>query len=139
MEEHKTCQERVKEQCRGRIEDLEKLWKAYQEGEEDRHSEELGCFCEYGLSFDYVAPDTFHDQDTGYFRYQLSWGGPSEEFRFYGAGYSPPNIIEFWLLDWNDGACEVLTGDDRRLLLEIFEFFDEAGSVQTEYDKAVEC
>lgn len=40
------------------------------------------AFDEYALSFDYVEPDTFDDQDRGYFRYQISYGGPSEEVRF---------------------------------------------------------
>ena len=59
---------------------------------------------EYGLSFDYVQSDTFEDQPLGYFRYQLSYGGPSEEFRFYVD--LEHNLIrsEFWLLDWFTGS-----------------------------------
>jgi len=47
----------------------------------------IGSFGDYGLSFDYV------DQD--YFRYQLSWGGPSDEIRFYKNG-----AIEYVYMDW---------------------------------------
>jgi hypothetical protein len=60
---------------------------------------------EYGLAFDYVRSGTFEDQAIGYFRYQLSFGGPTEEFRFY---VDPEhNLIkaEFWLLDWFTGSC----------------------------------
>ena len=49
----------------------------------DRHIDDIGTFWEYGLALDYVAPGTFKDQKQGYFRYQISVGGPSEEFRFY--------------------------------------------------------
>ena len=67
--------------------------------------DDLGSFYDYGLSADYVAPETFEDQKEGYFRYQLSWGGPSEEIRFY---YSPgahnPYQIEFVFLDWFSGV-----------------------------------
>lgn len=55
---------------------------------------------EYALSLDYVEPRTFPNQKRGYKRYQISWGGPSEEFRM----YSSPTVIEFWYLDWFDGA-----------------------------------
>jgi hypothetical protein len=78
-------------------------------------------FFNYGLSFDYVEPYTFGDQERGYFRYQISWGGPAEEFRFFvdvlpksvGAWHRSerfPNPvwrldkIEYWFLDWFDGA-----------------------------------
>lgn len=62
---------------------------------------DLGDFWDYGLSFDAV---TEYDEDYGeetikYYRYQLSWGGPSEEVRFY-----PDNRIEFVFLDWFCGV-----------------------------------
>ena len=59
---------------------------------------------QYGLAFDYVAAGTFEDQQAGYFRYQISYGGPSEAFRFF---VDPEhNLIkaEFWLLDWFTSA-----------------------------------
>lgn len=73
-------------------------------------------FSEYGLSFDYVEPHTFRDQDEGYLRYQISWGGPSEEIRFYvslgSRGYQLYRA-EFWLLDWFDGVHVNVTNDER--------------------------
>ena len=33
------------------------------------------------LCFDYVKPHSFKDQVEGYWRMQLSWGGPSDELR----------------------------------------------------------
>jgi len=63
-----------------RIRTIRRLWKAYQYGQEDTDE---GNIYEYGLSFDYVGPGTFNGQRRGYWRYQLSWGGPSDEFRFY--------------------------------------------------------
>ena len=36
-----------------------------------------------GLSFDFVEANTFEDQKCGYWRFQMSWGGPSDEFRIY--------------------------------------------------------
>lgn len=61
---------------------------------------------EAGLSFDYVEAGTFKDQRAGYYRWQLSYGGPSEEFRLYENG-----DLEYWYLDWFDGACVTVTDD----------------------------
>ncbi len=60
--------------------------------------EEVGNINDYGLSFDFVEPDTFDDQPEGYHRYQMSWGGPSDEIRFY------PNKVEYVFMDWFVGV-----------------------------------
>ena len=57
------------------------------------------------LSWDYVEPYTFDDQREGYYRLQLSWGGPSDEFRIYTDSSKSIKEIEYWYLDWYDGAC----------------------------------
>ena len=113
------CKARINKALKGRIEDLEKLFRAYQEGEEERYSEDIGTFYEYGLGVDYVAPHTFRDQRRGYFRYQLSWGGPADEFRFYLDENLNPTRIEYWFLDWFDGACIEVIGKDAQIIKEI--------------------
>ena len=67
----------------------------------------IGSFYDYGLSFDYVALDTFEDMENDYFRYQLSWGGPSDELRFYEDG-----TIEYVYMDWFCGAGVDVTYED---------------------------
>jgi hypothetical protein len=119
------------------MDDLTKLWAAYCDPDnEDDYAEDLGTFHEYGLSFDYVAPNTFDDQPEGYFRYQLSWGGPSDEFNFYVSG---PDFslyrTEYWFKDWFDGASITLTGEYLNLMTEIFEWFRDCGIVESEYNK----
>ena len=57
-----------------------------------------------GLCFDYVDPNTFTDQEEGYWRWQLSWGGPGDEFRIYVNPDKSVHRIEYWYLDWFDGA-----------------------------------
>ena len=57
-----------------------------------------------GLCFDYVDPNTFNDQKEGYWRWQLSWGGPGDEFRIYINPDKSVHRIEYWYLDWWDGA-----------------------------------
>jgi hypothetical protein len=131
-----TCKERVAKHLKGRIEDIEKLWKMYHDDPE-AYDDELGNFSEYGLCFDYVAPRTFGGQRRGYFRYQLSWGGPSDEFRFYCTEGFGIDRIEYWFLDWFDGAKKILTGQAFNLLSEIFEDFKDCGTVQYQYEQAM--
>ena len=151
-----TCEERIDENLERTIEDLRTLWDLYCEDTE-AYDDDLGNIYEYGLSFDYVAPDTFKNQPEGYFRYQLSWGGPSDEFRFFATpviqrvtgsrtayylnalrvghmGWKH-HRIEYWFLDWFDGAHRILRGKDFKLLSEIFEWFDECGTTQHVFEK----
>ena len=71
----------------------------------------------YGLSFDYVEPATFPDQTEGYFRYQLSWGAPANEIRFYS------DRSEYWFMDWYDSASINIDGD--YVSSQVREFFDD--------------
>jgi hypothetical protein len=117
-----TCKARVKPHFDERLADLKKLLEAERNGEEDTDN---GNLSEYGLCFDYVTPETFRDQKEAYFRYQLSWGGPSDEFRFYVNPDFSCHRIEYWFLDWFDGAHIVLTDDTESLLTEIWQWFSD--------------
>ena len=96
----KRCADRVQERWHDRLDELEKF---------DANGWDM--FHEYGLDFSYVEPDTFDDQPKGYHRFQISWGGPSDELRFYTIGkFDGDNEelildhVEYWFLDWFDGA-----------------------------------
>lgn len=130
-----TCTDRVSGHLKSRVRDIRQLWEMHKEDPE-KSDPDLGNFNEYGLCFDYVAPGTFRDQKRGYFRYQISTGGPGDEFRFFCDENLSPIRIEYWFLDWFDGAKIILHGKDQGLLAEIFEDFRECGSVQAELDKA---
>lgn len=110
-------------------------------GDEDGNHPEHGHLSEYGLSFGYVAPETFEGQEEGYFRYQLSWGGPSDEFRIY-ANPGPRGWIvyrvEYWFLDWFDGAKQTLHGEARQLIENIVDDFDGCDVLNQAYHKAME-
>jgi len=90
---------------------------------------ELGALNEYGLSFDYVAPGSFDGQDEGYFRYQISWGGPSDEFRFFVNPDLSCHRIEYWFLDWFDGASRTLSGESESVLLNLWDVFKDTGAL----------
>lgn len=136
MSKTKSCEERVKSQMDGRLEDIRKLWAAYGSGEED--VEDLGNIYEYGLCFDYVAPGTFGDQPEAFFRWQLSTGGPGDEFRFFVNPDLSVHRAEYWFLDWFDGAHQILKESDEELLLEIFQWFNECGTVEAQLKEAME-
>ena len=131
---NKTCEERIDKVLKERLEDLRKLWKRYLNGVDE--DPELGSIYDYGLCFDYVPPEK--EEEEGYFRYQLSWGGPSDEFRFYCGPDFQPYRIEYWFLDWFDGANRVLHGRDFDLLDDIFQsLFVETGTAQAELEEAL--
>ena len=80
-----SCAERVDEQWKDRQEDLK-----------DPEYEALG--------FDYVAPHTWDNQKEGYWRWQFSWGGPGDELRGFVNEHGELHRLEYWFLDWGDGA-----------------------------------
>ena len=167
----KTCEERISENLNGRIDDLRLLWAGYcgescpncDDGEIESENGEwveclicggsgiapedvpdLGHIYDYGLSFDYVPPNTFEDQNEGYFRYQLSYGGPQDEFRIY-CQFNPIDRsvhiykIEYWFLDWVDGAKRILSGSDYELVSEIFvDLFVDTGTALQAFEDAME-
>ena len=107
------------------LSDLRRLWERYVSGKEQ--DDDLGRLAEYGLCFDYVAPNTFDGQREGYFRYQISWGrSPSDEFRFFVNADRSCHRIEYWFMDWFDGA---LTAPSRAttkpFLLELWDWLAE--------------
>lgn len=97
--------------------------------------EETGSFFDYGLALDYV-PGTFKNKGAGYFRYQLSYGGPSEEIRFYFTpGAKQAYKIEFVYLDWGVGVGFDATNEDWAIWL--FDWFNEVGTIEAEMKKAL--
>jgi len=100
----------------------------------------------YGLAFDYVPMATFSDQQEGYFRYQISWGGPSDEIRFYlsiadrmallqGKRSSiEPESIVYWFMDWFDGASKDVTYDE--IARATWQWFADVGGPRTAMQEA---
>lgn len=78
-----------------------------------------GSFYEYGLSFDFVESD---ENSDGYYRYQLSWGGPSDEIRFY-----PDGTIEYCFFDWFVGIG--LDVSNNETMQECMQWFKDCESI----------
>ncbi len=124
MQEETKCKDKVRDAYRARMGEVTRLWELYKQDQE-ASDPDIGRWTEYGLSFDYVPMGTFIDQRRGYFRYQLSWGGPSEEFRFFSDETLGIVRVEFWHLDWFDGACVRVTGKALATWKEIWEDWQE--------------
>ena len=72
------------------------------------------------LCFDYVEAETFTDQKKDYYRLQLSWGGPSDEFRIYTDKDLNIDYVQYWYLDWYDGASIMVK---HKIVLEVLNEF----------------
>ena len=131
-----TCETRIDGRLNSRLDDLSRLWTAY--CDDAGSLDDLGTIYEYGLNFEYVPPGTYRDQKEGFFRYLLSWGGPSDELRFYVNPDYSCHRIEYWFLDWFDGAHRVLTDADEDLLAEIWDWFRETGTAEAAFGRAQE-
>jgi len=134
-EEHKetSCAARVEGALAGRVADLQRLLDSYRAGRTD---DELGLLPDYALCLDYVAAGTFTGQREGYFRYQLSWGGPSDEFRFYVNPDFSCHRIEYWFLDWFDGAHRILSDGSMQLLLDVWSWLSDTGLASEAYEES---
>lgn len=130
-----SCEQRIDAHLQSRLQDLERLWTSYCDSEEP--DSELGSLADYGLCFDYVAPETYHDQREAYFRYQLSWGGPGDEFRYFANPDLSCHRIEYWFLDWFDGAQRTLSRETETLLLNIWQWFCDTGTARGALRRAV--
>ena len=82
---------------------VEDRWKDRQKDLQNPEYEALG--------FDYVEPHTFNDQPEGYWRWQFSWGGPSDELRGYVNEHRELHRLEYWYMDWFDGAHVQVAAD----------------------------
>ena len=91
MMSEKTCEDRIDAALESRAEDFIEIYRMA----------DWDSLHEYGLAFDSkIEPE----DDAMYSRYQISWGGPSEEIRFYNNKWLGTKRIEFVYMDWFDFA-----------------------------------
>ena len=114
-EKRKTCQDLVGEKCKDRLKDLEAAFHyfsiekksaraAHHNHKDLKNYEDFHDYVnQLGLSFDYVEPSA-QGRPCGYWRWQLSYGGPSDEFRVFTDVHKNIDRVEYAYLDWFDGA-----------------------------------
>ena len=118
---NKKCADLVHKKYQDTLKDYQQAYDYFNDGYKDLEKkpdeayEGYEDFFDYvnqsGLSFDFVEANTFEDQKCGYWRFQMSWGGPSDEFRIYTDYDKNINYIEYWYMDWFDGAS-IRVNDD---------------------------
>ena len=146
----RTCKARIKEHLKSRIEDFESFLKIADladeldidiedinnktkddfDEKEDREKfeklqkiyDELGVPNEYGLALTKESQNFIDETIT--WRYELSWGGPSDEFEIEKSGNEIIQII-YRFKDWFDGAKLILndTDDDFIIIRDFIERF----------------
>jgi len=123
VKKEKTCKYLVHQ----KFDDIEQSYieafKYYNLDEEQRYTPQDESLTSYddifeycnntGLSWDFVERETFEGQTRPYFRFQLSWGGPSDEFRIYVNYDQSIDYIEYWYMDWFDGAYITIDEDSK--------------------------
>lgn len=132
MSKEKSCADRVAHEWSSVKEDLT----AYMLG--SAPNDNLGPFDEYALGFDYVPKGTWEDQKHGYWRYQMSYGGPSDEVRFF-VDYESFSFLaprtEYWFLDWYDGANLNVT--DEACVRWLWDRLLQSGAARAEFVKSM--
>lgn len=113
----RTCAERIEEHYNNTLQYIHTASEYFNLDKEEResHPEHASEYCnyedffdcinQYGLSWDYVCKED-DPKGWGFYRWQLSWGGPSDEFRIYTKNEDTNEIdkIEYRFHDWFDGA-----------------------------------
>jgi hypothetical protein len=112
------CNDKVRDAYTGRMDEVRTLWNIYKK-DPAAYDEDAGTW----TCFDYVPKGTFEGQRRGYFRYQIRYGGPSEEFRFFVDETLDITRAEFWYLNGFDGASVRVTGRDLETWREIWDDF----------------
>ena len=124
----KELKERGKKYLASREEDFIRFMNA---DDLENAGNDLGSFYDYGLSIDYQEPE---GRKRGYLRYQLSWGGPSDEIRFYFDG-RVCDKIEYVFLDWFVGVGFDIT--DKKFACWLWDWFEECGTPEYEKEKVM--
>jgi len=124
----KELKERGKKYLASREEDFIRFMNA---DDLENAGNDLGSFYDYGLSIDYQEPE---GRRRGYLRYQLSWGGPSDEIRFYFDG-SVCDKIEYVFLDWFVGVGFDIT--DKKFALWLWDWLEGCGTPEYEREKVM--
>lgn len=104
----KTCEERIMGHFDNHYNEIMKLFRAFQEDGDDE-------IYDFGLEFAYDE-----ENKEGYYRWLLSYGGPSTEFRFYCNPRNEVYKIVYVFMDWFDRADYTLSGDQFEAMEAVF-------------------
>ena len=124
MKKQKKCIDLVNKKYQSRLKDLREAYN-------NQNIDLSTWLSEYGLNWDYVVPNTFDNQEDGYYRWQLSWGGPSYEFRIYTDNKKNIQSVQYWYLDWFDGAS-ITVNDEEIINIIIWQLYCDLTPIEHE-------
>ena len=110
----KTCEEKIDESLKSIIEDVKEALVSANKNDgrviigDDEYEDLNEWLNNYALSYD----DDLHYRAK---KLELSWGGPSDYFLFFEDG-----TIEYYYLDWFDGAKRELEGEQKEIMEELY-------------------
>lgn len=130
MPYQKSCRGRLRLSLAERITDLKRLIEIEKQGVYEK------ALSEYAESFEYVPAQTFPVQRQGYFKYALQLGHPQDEFHFYTDEAFNVKKIEYWYMDWFDGAKVTLNGRKKDVMLQVWQWMRDISAVDGEYHRA---
>lgn len=94
---------------------IETLGRYYNDQDFYENGDEDNCpFSEYALCLDKVEAGTFHNQDDPYYRYQLAYGGYTEEIRIYRN-----HTALYHILNWDCSANTQLSETQAEMLINL--------------------
>ena len=125
MTKEKKCIDLVNARYQSRLKEIKKAY-------DNDNLDVSEWLSQYGLSWDYVASNTFDNQEEGYYRWQLSWGGPGDEFRIYTDENKNILSVEYWYLDWFDGASVTVLDKE---ILNVIQWQLECDLTPIEYEQ----
>ena len=138
-DQHKTCKDLVHKKLEYRLADLKDAHHYFEiEFHSGREShpkhKDLEIYDDYndyvdqlGLCFDFVQAEPSEGRPCGYWRWQLSTGGPGDEFRIFTDYRKNIHEVQYVYLDWYDAATAKVK-DIPGYLLQALEYFLECSS-----------
>ena len=105
----RTCEERIDEELKSRIEDFRNALKG--KYEDYKYEDQIEWLNSYALAYN----DDPHARAK---RLELSYGGPQDYFLFF-----EDETIEYHFLDWFDGAKKELEGEDYKTMKDFFDSY----------------
>ena len=115
-ERNKSCADRIYENLKGRIEYFGEIINSMNKNDGKII---LNDGTTYEDIFDWLNQCVlFYGDDPHYRakRMELSWGGPQDYFLFF-----EDETIEYWFLDWFDGAHMELEGEEYEIMQQIYD------------------
>jgi len=115
MNKDKSCEKRIDEHLQERLEEVRQAISNSGSDEVAVNGEKYDDVIEWLNCWTLCYADDPHYRAK---RLELSYGGPADGFRFF-----EDDTIEYYFMDWFDGATRELHGNDKEIMQELFDAY----------------